>query len=55
MIASLSDVERVASYRKTYTHVAGGVLVFVLFEYVLLQSDTIIDLCSLWPKAISGF
>lgn len=43
MIGSLSDVERVAFYRKTYTHVAGGVLVFVLFEYILLQSDTIID------------
>jgi hypothetical protein len=38
MIASLSDVERVAFYRKTYTHFVGGVLVFVL-----LQSDTIID------------
>lgn len=43
MVSSLSDVERVAFYKKTYAHVAGGVLVFVLFEYLLLQSDTIVD------------
>jgi len=43
MVASLSDVERAAFYRKTYSHVAGGVLVFVLFEYLLLQSETIVD------------
>jgi len=43
MIGSLTDVERVAFYKKTYAHVAGGVLVFVLFEYLLLQSETIVD------------
>lgn len=43
MIGSLSDVERVAFYKKTYSHVAGGVLVFILFEYLLMQSDTIIE------------
>lgn len=43
MIGSLSDIERAAFYKKTYTHVAGGVLVFVLFEYLLLQSDTIVE------------
>lgn len=43
MVASLSEVERTAFYRKTYAHVAGGVLIFVLFEYLLLQSETIID------------
>jgi FtsH-binding integral membrane protein len=43
MVSSLSDVERIAFYKKTYAHVAGGVLVFVLFEYLLLQSDTIVD------------
>jgi FtsH-binding integral membrane protein len=43
LIGRLSDVDRVAFYRKTYAHVAGGVLVFILFEYLLLQSQTIID------------
>ena len=42
MVGSLSDVERIAFYKKTYSHVAGGVLVFVLFEYLLLQSETLI-------------
>ncbi len=43
MVSSLSEIERVAFYKKTYAHVAGGVLVFVLFEYLLLQSDTIVE------------
>lgn len=43
MIASLSDIERATFYRKTYAHVAGGVLIFILFEYLLLQSETIVD------------
>lgn len=43
LIGSASDAERVAFYKKTYAHVAGGVLVFVLFEYLLLQSETIVD------------
>lgn len=44
MVGSLSEVERAAFYKKTYAHVAGGVLVFILFEFLLLQSDTIVDL-----------
>ncbi|GGZ85196.1 Bax inhibitor-1/YccA family protein [Algibacter mikhailovii] len=43
LVAHLDDAEKVAFYKKTYSHVAGGVLVFILFEYLLLQSDTIID------------
>ncbi|MFP4844863.1 Bax inhibitor-1 family protein [Winogradskyella sp. PE311] len=43
LIGSLSDIERVAFYKKTYSHVAGGVLVFILFEWLLLQSDTIVN------------
>ncbi|WP_136480388.1 Bax inhibitor-1/YccA family protein [Cognatitamlana onchidii] len=43
MVGQLSDTDKVAFYKKTYSHVAGGVLVFVLFEYLLLQSDAIID------------
>lgn len=43
MVSQLTDVDKVAFYKKTYSHVAGGVLVFILFEYLLLQSDTIVD------------
>ncbi len=43
MISGLSETERAAFYRKTYSHVAGGVLVFILFEYLLLQSNTIVE------------
>ncbi|MEP5339414.1 MAG: Bax inhibitor-1 family protein [Algibacter sp.] len=43
MVSALSDVDKVAFYKKTYSHVAGGVLVFVLFEYLLLQSETIVN------------
>lgn len=43
MVAQLTDVERVAFYKKTYSHVAGGVLMFILFEWLLLQSDTIVN------------
>lgn len=43
LLNDLSDVERVAFYKKTYAHVAAGVLVFIMFEYLLLQSETVID------------
>ncbi|MDY2585868.1 Bax inhibitor-1/YccA family protein [Winogradskyella aquimaris] len=43
LVSSLSEVERVAFYKKTYSHVAGGVLVFILFEWLLLQSETIVE------------
>ena len=43
VVGQLSDIEKVAFYKKTYSHVAGGVLVFILFEYLLLQSETIIE------------
>jgi len=43
LVGTLSEVERVAFYKKTYSHVAGGGLVFILFEWLLLQSDAIVD------------
>jgi len=43
MISSLAQEERVAFYKKTYAHVAVGVLVFIVFEYLLLQSEVIVD------------
>ena len=43
LLNEVSDVDRVAFYKKTYGHVAGGVLLFIVFEYLLLQSETIVD------------
>ncbi len=43
LVSGVSETERIAFYKKTYAHVAGGVLLFVLFEYLLLQSATIVE------------
>ena len=43
LVSTATEADRVAFYKKTYSHVAGGVLVFILFEYLLLQSDTIVQ------------
>ncbi|OIQ30012.1 MAG: permease [Bacteroidetes bacterium MedPE-SWsnd-G2] len=43
MVSELDDAKRVAFYKNTYAHVAGGVLVFILFEYLLLQSEAVIE------------
>ena len=42
-VAQVSQVERVAFYKKTYAHVGGGVLLFIIFEYLLLQSATLVE------------
>lgn len=43
LVSALSQDQRVVFYKKTYAHVAGGVLVFLVFEYLLLQSETIVN------------
>ncbi|MFG6686946.1 Bax inhibitor-1 family protein [Mariniflexile sp. HNIBRBA6329] len=43
MVSELSEADKVAFYKKTYSHVAGGVLVFILFEYLLLQSEAVVS------------
>ncbi len=43
LLSQTTDQIRVDFYKKTYTHVAGGVLLFVLFEYLLLQSSLVVD------------
>ncbi|WP_298782296.1 Bax inhibitor-1 family protein [uncultured Polaribacter sp.] len=43
LLIESTDQVRVEFYKKTYAHVAGGVLLFVLFEYLLLQSDAIVN------------
>lgn len=42
LLIQSTDQVRVDFYKKTYAHVAGGVLLFVLFEYLLLRSNTIV-------------
>jgi FtsH-binding integral membrane protein len=43
LISALAQQDRVAFYKKTYSHVALGVLVFIAFEYLLLQSNAIVE------------
>jgi FtsH-binding integral membrane protein len=43
LLSQTNDQTRVEFYKKTYAHVAGGILLFVLFEYVLLQSAMVVE------------
>lgn len=43
LLSRTTDAERVEFYKKTYAHVAGGVLVFIIFEYLLLQSEAVVN------------
>ncbi len=42
-LSQVTDLERVDFYKKTYAHLAGGVLFFIIAEYLLLQSETIVS------------
>jgi len=60
-INSISEVERVDFYKKTYLHVAYGVLVFILVEYLMLSSDAIVKIAlsltqgKMWFIMLGGF
>jgi hypothetical protein len=43
ILSQATDQERVEFYKKTYAHVGGGILLFLVFEYLLLQSTAIVD------------
>lgn len=43
LLSETSNQIRVDFYKKTYAHVAGGILLFVLFEYFLLQSSMVVE------------
>ncbi|CAM1360611.1 Bax inhibitor-1/YccA family protein [Tenacibaculum xiamenense] len=43
LVAQVSQTERIAFYKKTYAHVAGGVLLFLVFEFLFLQSATLVE------------
>ncbi len=61
MVSQLTDVERVAFYKKTYAHLAGAVLLFILVETLFFQIDAIVELAlSLtggisWLLLLGGF
>lgn len=43
LVSALSEEKRVAFYRKTYTHVALAVLLFIVVEYLFFQSPVIVN------------
>lgn len=43
LVAQVSEAERVAFYKKTYAHVGGGILLFIVFEYLFLQSASLVE------------
>jgi len=61
MVSELSDQARVSFYKKTYAHLAGAVLLFVLVETLFFQIDAIVNLAlSLtggysWLLLLGGF
>ncbi len=42
-VSALTDEKRVAFYKKTYTHLAMAVLLFVIVEWIFFQSETIVN------------
>ncbi len=42
-LTQVNDVERVNFYKKTYAHVAGGVLFFIIAEYLMLNSELVVN------------
>lgn len=61
LVAEATSVERANFYKHTYGHVAGGVLVFVLIESLLLKSETLVNFMLtltqgyLWLILLAGF
>jgi len=60
-INSISEVERIDFYKKTYMHVALGVLVFIGVEYLMLQSESLVRFAlsltqgKMWLLMLGGF
>lgn len=44
VISQLSDEVRVAFYKKTYAHLAGAVLLFILIETLFFQIEAVVNL-----------
>ena len=43
MVSDLTSEERVAFYKKTYAHLAGAVLLFILVETLFFQIDAVVN------------
>lgn len=60
-VGALTEEKRVAFYRKTYTHVALAVLLFIVVEFIFFQIPTVLELAlsltegSLWLFMLIGF
>ncbi|MCF6349834.1 MAG: Bax inhibitor-1 family protein [Flavobacteriaceae bacterium] len=60
-VSSISEVERVEFYKKTYTHVAFGVLAFIVVEYLMLSSEFLVRIAlslsqgKMWLLMLGGF
>ncbi len=60
-INEISDLERVEFYKNTYMHVAMGVLAFIIVEYFMLSSDSLVNFAlsltrgKMWFLMLGGF
>lgn len=60
-IAESTNEEKLTFYKKTYTHVAYGVLLFILIEYLFLNTPVIVNLAlsltggKMWLLMLGGF
>ena len=60
-ISDTSELERVEFYKKTYLNVAYGVLAFILIEYAMLSSETLVNFAlsltqgKMWFLMLGGF
>lgn len=61
LVADATNAERASFYKHTYGHVAGGVLLFVIIESLLLQIDPLVNFMLsltqgyLWLALLGGF
>lgn len=60
LVANSTNVEQAAFYKKTYTHVALGVLVFVLLEMIMFRIEPLVNLMlslqgTSWLILLGGF
>lgn len=60
-IADTTDEQKVAFYKKTYAHVAYGVLAFILIEYLFLSTPAMVKVAlsltggKMWLLMLGGF
>lgn len=61
LVAQATDSERATFYRKTYTHLAMGVVAFVILENILLKIEPVVEFMLnmtqgyLWLVMLGGF